>query len=205
MAHEAHMTSGQSFGVALNVWFWRQMATWSTLLKRDAMALEYWQRILSVRPSDAVVMSTVAHLLAQRGRRDEAIVHLRRALELNGGHAPSWFNLGFMLQEQGAHHEAISSFDHAIKLNEKLDQAYYGRGLSLVKLGRLEDAVAAFKKNVALQPLSPYGFYQLAHVYHRLGEVDQVQRTIRQLFGFEPQVARQLQRETGVDAGLPPA
>ena len=26
---------------AANVWFWRQMATWSTLLKRDAMALEY--------------------------------------------------------------------------------------------------------------------------------------------------------------------
>jgi tetratricopeptide (TPR) repeat protein len=205
MAHEAFMTSGQSFSESLNVWFWRQMATWSTLLKRDAMALEYWQRILAVRPSDASVMSTVAHLLAQRGRRDEAIGLLRRALELEAGSANGWFNLGFMLQEQGDHPEALSCFDRVLSLDEKHDRAHYGRGLSLVKLGQFQEAVAAFKKNVVLQPLSPYGFYQLAHVYHRLGQPDQVQRTIRQLAGFEPQVARQLQRETGVDAGLPPA
>jgi len=98
MAHEALMTSGQSFSVTLNVWFWRQLATWSTLLKRDAMALEYWQRILAVRPSDAAVMGTVAHLLAQRGQREEAIALLRRALEIHPGSANSWFNLGFMLQ-----------------------------------------------------------------------------------------------------------
>ncbi|MEN9762339.1 MAG: hypothetical protein RI906_2165 [Pseudomonadota bacterium] len=204
MAHEALMTSGQSFSVTLNVWFWRQLATWSTLLKRDAMALEYWQRILAVRPSDAAVMGTVAHLLAQRGQREDAIALLRRALELNADSANSWFNLGFMLQEQDHHSEALACFERVLSLDEKHDRAHYGRGLSLVKLGRLEDSVAAFKKNTVLQPLSPYGFYQLAHVYHRLGQVEQVQRTIRQLFGFEPKVARQLQRETGVDAGLPP-
>jgi hypothetical protein len=51
--------------------------------------------------------------------------------------------------------------------------------------------------------MSPYGFYQLAHVYHRLERPDDVERTIRRLQGFEPQVARQLERETGVTVERP--
>jgi hypothetical protein len=46
--------------------------------------------------------------------------------------------------------------------------------------------------------MSPFGFYQLAHVYHRLQQPERVARTIKRLSGFEPQVARQLERETGV-------
>jgi hypothetical protein len=48
--------------------------------------------------------------------------------------------------------------------------------------------------------MSPYGFYQFAHVYHRLERTDQVARLVLRLSGFEPQVARQLERETGVIA-----
>lgn len=204
MAHEAIMTTRQSLALSINIWFWRQMATWSTLLKRDEMALNYWQRILQVRPSDPAVMGTVAHLLAGRGRRVEAIALLRQALELLPSSAASWFNLGFMLQEQNEHSEALDCFDRALALDDRLDRAHYGRGLSLVKLNRLQEALPAFKRNTELQPLSPYGFYQLAYLHHRMGEPEQAKRTIRHLFNFEPQVARQLQRELGVDAGLPP-
>jgi len=59
------------------------------------------------------------------------------------------------------------------------------------------------KANTRLQPLSPYGFYQLAHALNRLERRDEARKVIVQLSGFEPQVARQLQRETGIDAGLP--
>jgi hypothetical protein len=41
----------------------------------------------------------------------------------------------------------------------------------------------------------------LAHVYHRLDRSDQVARLVRRLSGFEPQVARQPERETGVSGG----
>ncbi|MCZ7558817.1 MAG: tetratricopeptide repeat protein [Burkholderiaceae bacterium] len=78
----------------------------------------------------------------------------------------------------------------------------YGKGLSLVKLDRVEDAVAALKKVIELQPMSPYGYYQLAHVYHRLGDTERIVATIRRLSKFEPKVALQLERETGVDAGI---
>jgi predicted Zn-dependent protease len=88
-------------------------------------------------------------------------------------------------------------------LNPKLDQALYGQALSLIKLDRVEEAIEPLKANMRLQPLSPYGFYQLAHVFNRLGRRDEAKKVIVQLSGFEPQVARQVQRETGIDAGLP--
>lgn len=183
---------------AVELWFWKQMATWSTLLKRDAMALEYFERIAAARPSDAKALASVAHLKAQRGGRPEAIELLRRAVALDASQAGAWYNLGYLLQESQRHDEAIEAFERALAIDDKLDLAHYGRALSLIKTGRLEEAIAPLERNIELQPMSPYGYYQLAHVHHRLGQPKRVARLIRRVAGFEPQVAKQLQRETGV-------
>ncbi len=188
---------------ALKVWYWRQMATWSTLFKQQAMALEYWERIQSVRPSDPAVLATLAGLHANAGRRERAVELLRQSLQIDATRAYVHFNLGYLLQELGDHALALESFQRAIDLNEKLDQAFYGKALSLIKLDRVEEALEPLRVNTRLQPLSPYGFYQLAHALHRLGRDDEAKRIIVQLSGFEPQVARQLQRETSIDAGIP--
>jgi tetratricopeptide (TPR) repeat protein len=184
------------------LWYWRQMATWSKLLKRDEMAVEYWERIVAARPRDASALGALAHLKAATGRRPEAVELLRSAIALDPSQAGTWYNLGFLQQEEQRHEEAVASFDRAIALNEKLDLAYYGKALSLIKAGRLEEAIGPLKKNIELQPMSPFGFYQLAHVYHRLHQPERVARTIKRLSGFEPQVARQLERETGVVVGV---
>ena len=47
--------------------------------------------------------------------------------------------------------------------------AHYGLALSLIATRRLEEALAPLEKNTTLQPMSPYGWYQLARVQHDLG------------------------------------
>lgn len=183
---------------ALNVWFWRQMAIWAGLLKRDAVELEYIERIANARPDDPQAVATLAHARAQRGGRAEAIRLLERAVSLDPSRAGDWYNLGFLQQEEQRHDEAIASMRRALALDDKLDLAHYGLALSLIKTGRAEEAIAPLRRNIELQPMSPYGYYQLAHVHHRRGETEEVVRLIRRLAGFEPQVARQLQRETGL-------
>ena len=187
---------------ASTLWYWRQMATWSTLLKRDAMALEYRQRIAAARPQDAQALGELAHLKAQAGGRPEAIELLQRALAIDPKQSGTWYNLGYLLQESQRHDEAIAAFDAALDIDPKLDLALYGKALSLIKTERLTEAIAPLKRHIALQPMSPYGFYQLAHVHHRLQQPDEVARVIRRLSGFEPQVAKQLERETGVVVGV---
>jgi tetratricopeptide (TPR) repeat protein len=187
---------------AVSILYWRQMAIWCELLKQDAMALEYWQRIRDARPRDAAVIAKIAFMKAGAGGRPEAIALLNESLRIDPDAADNWFNLGYLQQEEQRHDEALASFARALRLNAKLDRAWYGTALSLIKLGRLEDAIAPLKQNVKLQPMSPFGWYQLAHLQNRLGRKDDVAVSIKRLSQFEPQVARQLERETGVSAGL---
>ncbi len=65
------------------------------------------------------------------------------------------------------HDAALASFGRALELDPALDRAYYGQSLSLIRLGRVAEAVAPLKRNTELQPMSPYGWYQLAHAHHR--------------------------------------
>jgi tetratricopeptide (TPR) repeat protein len=180
------------------------MAIWSRLLKRTDMAIEYWNRVAALRPKDASVPASIAFLEAERGQPARAIEQLQLALTLQPEDASQWYNLAYLQQQQEQHEEALKSFDAALKLNEKMDLAWYGRGISLVKLGRVDEAIVSFKKNTVLQPLSPFGFYQLAHAYLRQGDLARVKRTIVQVSAFEPKVALQLQKETGIDAGIKP-
>lgn len=186
----------------LNAWFYRQMAIWSSILKREEMALGYWHRLRELRPREPGAAAAIAHIHAARGEHAVAIAALSESLALDPGQANGWFNLGFLQQQQEEHDAALVSFDRAIALNEKLDRAWYGKALSLIKLGRLEEGIKALKKNTELQPMSPYGWYQLAHAYHRLGDAERVAKTIRRLAQFEPKVAKQLEGETGVNVGV---
>lgn len=64
----------------------------------------------------------------------------------------------------------------------------------------MSEAVAALKRNTELQPMSPYGWYQLARVQFERREPEETRKIIRHLKGFEPKVAAQLERETGLAA-----
>ncbi|MEO5337773.1 MAG: tetratricopeptide repeat protein [Magnetospirillum sp. WYHS-4] len=189
-------------GIWLNVWYFKLIAIWATLFKMPAVAIDYWERIRALKPRDPDVLAALAHLKAIHGARGEAIALLHQILETAPDQAASWFNLGFLQQEDDRHEDAIASFRRAIALDGKLDRAWYGLALSQIKMGQVEEGVAALKKNTELQPMSPYGWYQLAHAYCRLGQTERAETVIRRLAKFEPQVARLLERETGIKAGV---
>jgi tetratricopeptide (TPR) repeat protein len=150
-------------------------------------------------PGDAYALASRAHLHAQDGRRDAAIEDGQRlVLHHPRASAAHWFNLAFLLEESGRLHEAEAAFRNAVEIDPKLDRAWYGLGLTLIRLGRHDDAVAALKRNTELQPMSPYGWYQLARIQFDRKEPEETRKIIRHLKGFEPKVAEQLERETGL-------
>jgi len=79
-----------------------------------------------------------------------------------------------------------------------MDRAWYGLALVLIRQQRFDEAVEALKKNTELQPMSPFGWYQLARVHVDRQRPDEAMKIIRHLKGFEPKVAAQLERETGL-------
>ena len=182
---------------------WQAMA-W-LVLGRSAPAHEIFNRMLRQWPDDAYALGSRAHLLARQGQRLEALADLEVLVRCHGHAAGHWFNHGFLLEELGRWDEALASFRRATELDPLLDRAWYGMGLVLIRLQRLDDAVAALKRNTELQPMSPYGWYQLARVHVDRQQPDEAVKVIRHLKGFEPKVAAQLERETGLVAGRPVA
>jgi tetratricopeptide (TPR) repeat protein len=165
---------------------------------RDA-AERAFDAMLQGWPDDAYALASRAHVRAQRGDRSGAIadaqalvcVHPKRS-------AADWFNLAFLLEDAGRYDEAEPAFREALALDPKLDRAWYGLGLVLIRQGRHDEAVAALERNTKLQPMSPYGWYQLARVQMERHEPEETRKIIRHLKRFEPKVAAQLERETGL-------
>jgi tetratricopeptide (TPR) repeat protein len=188
--------------VAMQILWYRQMAAWANFFKQEDAALRFWKKNLQCHLANGRnpgrVYGTLAHYAALKGNQEEAIALLEQSIEADPSISSSWFNLGFLLQEGHQHERALPLFTRAMELDEKNDRAFYGKAISLIKLDRVDEAIPLLKKNIELQPLSPFGHYQLAHVYVRKGERGEAERMIRQVSRFEPQVAKQLEKETGI-------
>lgn len=150
-------------------------------------------------PDDPYARNSRAHLRAQAAQQEAAIDDYRYLLERHPQYsAAAWFNLGYLLEAKARYDEAEHAFRRAVELDPKLDRAWYGLGLVLIRAHRFDEAVQALKRNTELQPMSPYGWYQLARVHMDRHEPEEAAKIIRHLKGFEPKVAAQLERETGL-------
>lgn len=169
------------------------------LLGGRTRALQVLDGMLARWPADAYALASRANLHAQAGRTQAALADARALVAAHPERAAAdWFNLGFLLEADGKLDEAEAAFRRAVQIDDKLDRAWYGLGLVLIRLGRRDDAVIALERNTKLQPMSPYGWYQLARVQFERHQPDETRRIIRHLKGFEPKVAAQLERETGI-------
>ena len=173
------------------------------VLGRKAPARVVFDTMLQRWPDDAYALASRAHLLTEAGQMRAALADSQRLVVLRADHAGTWFNHGFMLESAGRLEEARDAFERSTVLSPKLDRAWYGLGLVLIRLHRFDEAVQALERNTELQPMSPYGWYQLARVQLERQQPEAALKIIRHLQGFEPKVAAQLERETGLKAGQP--
>lgn len=180
---------------------WRAMA--QLVFGRRVQARALFEQMLQQFPGDAYALASKAHLQAQGGEGAAAIATMERLLALRHDNGAHWFNFGFLLEEAGDYVRAESAFRRATELSPQLDRAWYGLGLVLIRMQRFDEAVAALKRNTQLQPMSPYGWYQLARVHVDRHEPEEARRIIRHLQRFEPKVAAQLERETGLTVPHP--
>jgi tetratricopeptide (TPR) repeat protein len=161
-------------------------------------AVDTFGDMLARWPQDGYVLQSLANVEAARGNLHRAVLHLRQLVNVMPNSGAAWFNLAYVLEQQELAQEAEQAFRKAIELEPSIDRAWYGLGLALIRQQRFEEAIAALKRNTEMQPMSPFGWYQMARAHMDLGQRDEAARVIRHLEGFEPKVAAQLRRETGI-------
>lgn len=179
-------------------WFKVSAMAW-LVIGRPKQAETVFDEMLRRWPDDGYALSSRSHVRAQAGRRDESIADQQALVAAHPDRsAADWFNLAYLFEDAGRYAEAETAFRRALALDPKLDRAWYGLGLVLIRQQRFDEAVLALKRNTELQPMSPYGWYQLARVHIDRHDPDAARRIIRHLKGFEPKIAAQLERETGL-------
>jgi len=129
---------------------------------------------------------------------------MSRLTALPQAQAADFFNQGFLQEATGQLEAAEASFRRALVLNDQLDRAWFGLGLVLMQRSRLDEAITALKRNTQLQPMSPYAWCELARIHVKRQEPEEAAKIIRHLQGFEPKVAAQLARETGINVKSEP-
>ena len=117
-------------------------------------------------PRDAYALASRAHVLAQarpprRGASPTPSALVAAHPQRSAG---DWFNLASCSRPPIASTRPRRPSAARSTLDPKLDRAWYGLGLALIRQQRFDEAVAALKRNTELQPMSPYGWYQLARV-----------------------------------------
>ena len=184
----------------LRRWSLLKAAGWARIFGGASLSQRLLETAQREFPDDHAVVAALAFLYVQQDRRREALALFDRAASLAAANAEYRFNRGFLLQGLNNHEAAIDGFNQALALAPNHDRALYGLALSLIALRRLDEAVAPLERNTRLQPMSPYGWYQLGRVQFDRGKRDKTEAIIRELARFEPKVAAQLARDTG----LPP-
>lgn len=149
-------------------------------------------------PDDVLALNSLAYDAIQSQHPAIALDYYARVLKLQPQVSNAHFNHAFVAEALGQSEVAEQGFRAALRIEEKMDRAWYGLGLALVRQGRLSEALDALKRNTTLQPMSPFGWYQMARVHVDLQQPEEARAVIRHLKGFEPKVAAQLERETGL-------
>lgn len=182
-----------------NLLWCRLLALCQLTLGRQEAALICFDRMLEIDASSLYALSSRAHLKAQLEDRKGALQDYARLTALPQARAADFFNQGFLQEASGQLEAAEQSFRRAIELNDQLDRAWFGLGLVLIQQSRLDEAITALKRNTQLQPMSPHAWYELARIHVKRQEPEEAAKIIRHLQGFEPKVAAQLARETGIN------
>ncbi|MBF0433619.1 MAG: tetratricopeptide repeat protein, partial [Fibrobacteria bacterium] len=141
-----------------------------------AEALELAQRAVKSNKDYADAQSTLAYVLQQQGKLDEAEQFYKAAIENNSAdHAFNnndfnYVNLGVILNHKRQYNQAISVFNKAVKENPKSVSAYYNWGVALAGLEKPDSAISLFVKALELSPELSYAHIEIGRIYTEKGE-----------------------------------
>ncbi len=112
----------------------------------------------------------MGNLLADMGKKDEAIFMYRRAIAVDKDNYKAYYNLGNMYLADDIFYTAIDCYKDAIKAKMTFPYAYYNLGIAYVKTGNLKKAKSAFVNALEYKKDEPDFHYNLAYVYKQLNK-----------------------------------
>ena len=125
-----------------------------------------------VEPKGASGHFTLANLLREHGRIEEAVAQYRRTIASDPDHVAALNNLANLLSGQGKLEEAIRHYRRAAALRPNAAEIHYNFGNALMRRGHVDEAATHYIKAASLKPDFAEAHYSLANVFSRHGHLE---------------------------------
>lgn len=120
------------------------------------------------------------------GKRDEAVHHYQKALEI----APDFYyahnNLGSDYLSKSDFAGARKEFEQVVRLNQSDATAYFNLSNVCMLMGQLPDARLYLEEGMRRQPVSALGQFLLGSLNLRSGKLPEAERALRQAVQLDP-------------------
>jgi tetratricopeptide (TPR) repeat protein len=164
---------------------------------RPADAERVCREILSVDPGHAQTLHLLGLIEHQRGRSEDAIEHLRRAIERNGRDPAFHHNLGNILRARDRAAEAIACYERALTLAPGSVDTLYNLGNTCQDLGQPGRAVSCFEQALLIRPDAVELHSNLGTALQDLGRPDEAIACYRKALTLRPDAAEILDNLAG--------
>ena len=145
-----------------------------------------WHHSLAVTSDNHIAQNNLGNELMKKGRLDEAVVHLRKALEILADYPEAQNNLGYALANKGNWAEAITFYRAAIRSRPNYPKARNNLAIALAEVGKTDEALAEFHETLRIDRDYQEAHCNLAIVLLRLGRRDEAVAHLREALRLKP-------------------
>jgi len=136
--------------------------------------------------SDDAIECDAGRFLAGQGRHEEALVHLRRALEMNPSNPGALYRHGISSHSLGDYASAMDYLSRAAEALPESASLWYYLGQARLKAGRNEDAIKALRRARELDPRQVRFFNALAEALEGDGAIKEAERQFQAAASLNP-------------------
>jgi ribosomal protein S12 methylthiotransferase accessory factor len=133
----------------------------------------------------------LAHSLEVQGQPEDALLLLKRALELSpdpGEIGSIHVHIASCHKELEQYNEALEALELAEKANPELKEIYNLKGFCYYKLKKHHEAIAAFERALDLDPGSAIDYANIGSNLRELGHLDEAIRLYRIALELDPDI-----------------
>lgn len=167
---------------------WRQCAVW-----RNTTSL--WTYAITVSPESSQAQNGYGWVLLEEKRYEEAVAHLRRAIQIEPTLERAHRNLWRAWREQNKTDELLAAYRETTRVHPAYAEAHYNVGVVLQRNSDFDGALAAYETAVRLRPDYVEAHANAAMLCEHRGDVDGAIRHLAAAVTLRPQ-------ELGLRRGL---
>jgi len=164
---DTYMSSLQTYAEShpLNADAWSSLGAARQALRKHAVALDAFKRVVAIRPSSCDARVDVANALVDLDQVDDAMTHLRVCLGNDAFYYPAVVNLGEAYVRKHDFAEARTYLDRALRLRPEGVEALVDIGYIYEHQGDWKTAIAYYNRAIRSDPLRPEAYIDLGVNY----------------------------------------